>query len=67
MPYTLYARCSPVLPSSGATGSRWQEAADALKLTSDDLLQLGVVDEVVPEPGGAAHEMDGAARQPGSV
>jgi acetyl-CoA carboxylase carboxyl transferase subunit alpha len=26
-----------------------------LKLTSDDLLQFGIVDEVIPEPLGGAH------------
>ncbi|MEP6602932.1 MAG: acetyl-CoA carboxylase carboxyltransferase subunit alpha [Spartobacteria bacterium] len=31
------------------------EAAEALKLTSDDLLRLGVVDEIVREPAGGAH------------
>ncbi|CAN5568193.1 acetyl-CoA carboxylase carboxyltransferase subunit alpha [soil metagenome] len=31
------------------------EAAEALKLTSHDLMKLGVVDEVVPEPEGGAH------------
>ena len=31
------------------------EAAEALKLTSHDLIRLGVVDEVVPEPEGGAH------------
>ncbi|HTS94665.1 MAG TPA: acetyl-CoA carboxylase carboxyltransferase subunit alpha [Stellaceae bacterium] len=31
-----------------------QEAADALKLTAQDLLRLGVVDEIVPEPLGGA-------------
>jgi acetyl-CoA carboxylase carboxyl transferase subunit alpha len=31
------------------------EAAEALKLTAKDLIQLGVVDEVVPEPEGGAH------------
>jgi acetyl-CoA carboxylase carboxyl transferase subunit alpha len=31
------------------------EAAEALKLTAQDLLKLGVVDEVVPEPDGGAH------------
>src|SRR5438552_9120782 len=31
------------------------EAAEALKLTAQDLLRLGVVDEVVPEPEGGAH------------
>jgi acetyl-CoA carboxylase carboxyl transferase subunit alpha len=36
-------------------GSRREAAAEALRLTSKDLLKLGVVDEVVPEPLGAAH------------
>jgi len=31
------------------------EAAEALKLTAQDLMNLGVVDEVVPEPEGGAH------------
>ena len=31
------------------------EAAEALKLTADDLMGLGVVDEIVPEPEGGAH------------
>ena len=31
------------------------EAAEALKLTAQDLMQLGVVDEIVPEPEGGAH------------
>jgi acetyl-CoA carboxylase carboxyl transferase subunit alpha len=31
------------------------EAAEALKLTADNLMGLGVVDEVVPEPEGGAH------------
>src|SRR5207244_4534759 len=31
------------------------EAAEALKLTAQDLIKLGVVDEIVPEPEGGAH------------
>jgi acetyl-CoA carboxylase carboxyl transferase subunit alpha len=31
------------------------EAAEALKLTGQDLLKLEVVDEIVPEPEGGAH------------
>src|SRR5438132_3953183 len=31
------------------------EAAEALKLTAQDLLKLEVVDEIVPEPAGGAH------------
>jgi acetyl-CoA carboxylase carboxyl transferase subunit alpha len=32
-----------------------QDAAEALKLTAEDLLALGVIDEIVPEPLGGAH------------
>ena len=34
---------------------RAAETASALKLTADDLLDLGIADEVVPEPTGGAH------------
>ena len=36
-------------------GSHAQDAAEALRLTAQDLLRLGVVDRVVPEPLGGAH------------
>ncbi len=36
--------------------SKAPEAAEALKITSEDLLKLGLVDEIVPEPNGGAHE-----------
>ena len=32
-----------------------EEAAEALHLTSQDLLKLGIIDEVIPEPRGGAH------------
>lgn len=35
---------------------RASEAAAAMKMTSKDLLELGVIDEVVPEPLGGAHK-----------
>ncbi len=34
-----------------------QEAADALQLTAQDLLRLGVIDRIVPEPLGGAHRV----------
>jgi acetyl-CoA carboxylase carboxyl transferase subunit alpha len=37
-------------------GSRADEAATRLKITAPDLLQLGVVDAVVEEPTGGAHQ-----------
>ena len=35
--------------------SKASEAADAMKVTSQDLVKLGVVDTIVEEPNGAAH------------
>ena len=32
-----------------------QEAAEAMKVTAGDLLELGVIDEIIPEPLGGAH------------
>jgi acetyl-CoA carboxylase carboxyl transferase subunit alpha len=44
------------------------EAAEALKLTAQDLMRLGVVDEIVPEPEGGAHrDHDMAAANLGSA
>ncbi len=31
------------------------DAAEAMKMTAEDLLRLGVVDEIIPEPPGGAH------------
>ncbi|MHC4954535.1 MAG: acetyl-CoA carboxylase carboxyltransferase subunit alpha [Planctomycetota bacterium] len=36
-------------------GEKAPEAAEALRLTSKDLVKLGIVDQVVPEPLGGAH------------
>jgi acetyl-CoA carboxylase carboxyl transferase subunit alpha len=50
-----------VIPPEGCAAILWRdsnrkvEAAEALKLTAPDLLRLGVIDEVVPEPVGGAH------------
>src|SRR3984893_16342574 len=44
------------------------EAAEALKLTANDLYKLGVVDEIVPEPEGGAHrDYDSAAANLGTA
>jgi len=44
-------------------GSKADEAAMRLKMTAPDLLRLGVVDKVVDEPAGGAHQdADAAAR-----
>jgi acetyl-CoA carboxylase carboxyl transferase subunit alpha len=36
-------------------GSRASDAAEVLKLTGADLLKMGIIDEVIPEPLGGAH------------
>ena len=58
-----------VIPPEGCAAILWRdsarkvEAADALKLTAPDLLQLGIVDEIVPEPAGGAHQDPVAAAE----
>jgi acetyl-CoA carboxylase carboxyl transferase subunit alpha len=43
--------------------ARAEDAANALRITAHDLLNMGIVDEIVPEPeGGAHHDPEGAAR-----
>jgi acetyl-CoA carboxylase carboxyl transferase subunit alpha len=37
------------------TAERAPQAAEAMKMTAQDLLQLGVIDRIVPEPIGGAH------------
>lgn len=51
--------CASILWSDS---SKAPQAAEALKFTSADLLQLGVVEEVIPEPPGGAHRDPAAAR-----
>ena len=38
-----------------------KEAAEALRLTAQDLKHLGVIDEIIPEPLGGAHRDPRAA------
>ena len=40
-----------------------EEAARALRLTAPDLIEQGIVDEIVPEPLGGAHRDVGATVQ----
>ena len=44
--------CASILWRSG---DQAKEASEALKITAEDLLELGVIDEIVPEPLGGAH------------
>jgi acetyl-CoA carboxylase carboxyl transferase subunit alpha len=43
--------------------SRAEEAAEGLKLTSDKLLEFGLIDRIVPEPVGGAHTAHRQAAQ----
>src|SRR5882724_3464381 len=45
--------CASILWRSGDQAQ--EAAAEALKLTAQDLLQLGIIDQIVPEPMGGAH------------
>ncbi len=44
--------CAAILWKNGAKAP---EAAEVLKLTGQDLLKMGIIDEVIPEPLGGAH------------
>jgi acetyl-CoA carboxylase carboxyl transferase subunit alpha len=65
MQYSIYSVISP----EGCASILWkdagkaEEAAHNLHLTSNDLKQLGLIDEIIPEPLGGAHaDYDEAAR-----
>ena len=55
--YAIYS----VIPPEGCAAILWRdsgkkvEATEALKITAPDMVRLGVVDEVIPEPPGGAH------------
>jgi len=63
MQYAWYSVISP----EGCSGILWKggenaaQAAEALKLTSKHLKELGVIDEIIEEPLGAAHRNTRAA------
>jgi acetyl-CoA carboxylase carboxyl transferase subunit alpha len=62
---SIYSVASPEAAASivWRDNSRKVEAAEQLQLTSRDLLAMGVVEEIVPEPTGGAHvDHDAAAR-----
>jgi acetyl-CoA carboxylase carboxyl transferase subunit alpha len=50
--------CAAILwnKNDGPVGQKeYENASEALKLTSKDLLDLGVIDKIIPEPLGGAH------------
>lgn len=57
MEHAVYSVISPEGCASilWRTNEKAEEAANALKITAQDLLQLGVIDDIVPEPLGGAH------------
>lgn len=63
--YAVYS----VIPPEGCAAILWRdadkaaEAAEALKITADSLLDLGIIDEIIDEPqGGAHHDPDTTIR-----
>ena len=63
--HAVYSVISP----EGAASILWrdptraQDAATAMKITAQDLLRFGIIDEIVPEPVGGAHRQREAAVQ----
>jgi acetyl-CoA carboxylase carboxyl transferase subunit alpha len=55
--HSIYSVISP----EGCAGILWRDAsfapnaAEALKITAKSLLELGIIDEIIPEPVGGAH------------
>ncbi len=56
MEHAIYSVISPEGCASilWRSGEQAKEAAEALKMTAQDLLKLGIIDEIVPEPLGGA-------------
>ena len=65
MEHSVYSVISPEGCASilWRSGDAAKEAAEALRLTAQDLLKLGVIDEIVPEPLGGAHRLPDVAIQ----
>jgi acetyl-CoA carboxylase carboxyl transferase subunit alpha len=53
--------CAAILWKDGKSPEMREKAASALKITAPDLLELGVIDEILPEPPGGAHADHAAA------
>ncbi|MEO6445197.1 MAG: acetyl-CoA carboxylase carboxyltransferase subunit alpha [Gemmatimonadaceae bacterium] len=47
--------CAAILWKDGKSVEMREKAATALKITAQDLMEIGVIDEIVPEPPGGAH------------
>jgi acetyl-CoA carboxylase carboxyl transferase subunit alpha len=61
--HAIYSVISP----EGAASILWrdstkaQDAATSMKITAQDLIRFGIIDEIVPEPSGGAHRDPAAA------
>jgi acetyl-CoA carboxylase carboxyl transferase subunit alpha len=53
--------CAAILWKDGKSVEMKERAAKALRITATDLLEFGVIDEIVPEPLGGAHIDQAAA------
>jgi acetyl-CoA carboxylase carboxyl transferase subunit alpha len=47
--------CAAILWKDGKSNEMKERAAKALRITAPELMELGVIDEIVPEPVGGAH------------
>jgi acetyl-CoA carboxylase carboxyl transferase subunit alpha len=47
--------CAAILWKDGKSNEMKERAAKALRITAPELMELGVIDEIVPEPLGGAH------------
>jgi acetyl-CoA carboxylase carboxyl transferase subunit alpha len=70
MENSVYSVISP----EGCASIVWKDsgkkelAAQALRITAPDLREMGIIDEIIPEPDGGAHrDYDGAASMVGEV
>jgi len=68
--YAVYSVISP----EGCAAILWKdqdkkaEAAEAMKVTAPDLLELGIIDGIIPEPRGGAHrDPEATARSVGDT
>jgi len=61
----IYSVASPEAAASilWKDGGRGAEAAEAMRITAQDLLRFEIVDAIVSEPPGGAHTDHGAAAQ----
>jgi acetyl-CoA carboxylase carboxyl transferase subunit alpha len=60
--HAIYSVISPEAASSilWRDGTKAQEAANSMKITAQDMLRFGVIDQILKEPAGGAHR-DAAA------